>query len=165
MQCEICNTNEAVVHFKHVAEGELRELNICEECAAKNGFSIKPPDLLADFLMGNGKKPVVSSAPKKPGLKCSSCGMTEAEFSSISRFGCAGCYVAFESDVEEVAVSVQKGNRHVGRFPRGLNTEEDIARLRGMLDEAVAVQNYEEAARIRDVINNLKPAAEKPPNK
>jgi protein-arginine kinase activator protein McsA len=42
-----------------------------------------------------------------------------------------------------------------------MNSEEDIARLRGMLDEAVAAQNYEEAARIRDVINNLKPAAEK----
>lgn len=161
MQCEICNNNDAVVHFKHVADGELRELNICEECAAKNGLSIQPPDLLADFLMGSGKKPVLNSQMKKPGRKCASCGMTEAEFNNISRLGCADCYDAFESDVEEVAVAVQKGNRHIGRFPRGMNSEEDIARLSGMLDEAVAVQNYEEAARIRDVINNLKPAAGK----
>lgn len=155
MQCEICSNKEAVVHFKHVADGELRELNICEDCATKHGLSIQPPDLLTDFLMGKAKKPALGKQSGRAQRKCVSCGMTEADFSKISRFGCAGCYDAFESDVEGVAMSFQKSNRHIGRFPQAMNSEEDMARLRGMLDEAVAVQNFEEAARIRDVIKSM----------
>jgi protein arginine kinase activator len=161
MQCEICSKKEAVVHFKHVADGELRELNICEDCAAKNGLSIQPPDLLTDFLMGKGKKPVSQKEPQQPLRKCVVCGMSDVEFGKISRFGCAECYDVFETEVEDVARSVQKGHRHVGRFPGTISSKEDMAKLSGMLDEAVAVQNFEEAARIRDVINSLKPARPK----
>jgi len=165
MQCEICNKKDAVVHFKHVADGELRELNICEDCAAKNGLSIQPPDLLTDFLMGKGKKPVKSAASSRPQRKCASCGITEADFSKLTRFGCADCYDVFESDVEDVAISVQKGNRHIGRHPKGLNSDEDIARLQGMLDEAVATQNFEEAARLRDLMNSFKMSGSEPAGK
>ncbi len=158
MQCEICNQKEAIVHFKHVDDGEMRELNICEDCAAKNGLSIQPPDLLTDFLMGKSKKPVSGKQPRAQVRKCAACGLSDVEFQKVSRFGCASCYDVFESEVEDVARAVQKGNRHVGRFPHTVNSEEDKARLRGMLDEAVAVQNFEEAARIRDVIKCLEKA-------
>lgn len=161
MQCEICNKKDAVVHFKHVADGEMRELNICEDCAAKNGLSIQPPDLLTDFLMGKGKKPTMEGKQEKPARKCGSCGMGDVDFQKISRFGCSDCYDVFEAEVEDVAKSFQKGNRHIGRFPKAMSSEEDMARLRGMLDEAVALQNFEEAARIRDVINSFEPSKPK----
>lgn len=152
MQCEICSKNEAVVHFKHVADGEMRELNICEDCAVKNGLSIQPPDLLTDFLMGKAKKPSESPSPSEAVRQCVACGMKDSDFDKLSRLGCGECYTVFEKDVEDIVAVAQKGNRHIGKFPQNLNTAEDIARLQGMLDEAIAVQNFEEAARLRDLI-------------
>ncbi len=154
MQCEICNKKDAVVHFKHVADGEMRELNICEDCAAKNGLSIQPPDLLTDFLMGKGKKPTADSSDAAPVRQCLACGMKDADFNSLSRLGCSACYDVFEKDVEEIVASAQEGNRHIGKFPKGLSSAEELSGLQGMLDEAIALQNFEEAARIRDIMAN-----------
>ncbi len=155
MKCELCSKKDAVVHFKHVADGEVRELNICEDCAAKNGLSIQPPDLLADFLTGKVEKPKLAEAVAESVRQCVVCGMKDTDFSNTSRLGCGDCYEVFEKDIEDIVAGTQQGNRHIGRFPKGLNSAEDVARLKGMLDEAVAVQNFEEAARIRDMIAGM----------
>lgn len=156
MQCEICNKKDAAVHFKHVADGEVRELNICSDCAAENGISIQPPDLLTDFLMGKAEQPSVKKPADDPlTRRCLTCGMRDVDFDKMSRLGCSDCYSTFEKDVEDVASSVQKGSRHVGKFPEGRGTAEDKALLNGMLSEAVLVENFEEAARIRDIIGGV----------
>ena len=157
MQCEICNKKDAVVHFKHVADGEVRELNICEDCASENGISIQPPDLLTDFLMGKAQQSALKKpAAGEPTRRCLTCGMKDSDFDKMSRLGCSDCYEAFEKDVEEVAVAMQKGDRHVGKIPEGRGTAEDQTLLTGMLNDAVKVENFEEAARIRDIIGGVR---------
>lgn len=152
MQCEICSQNEAVVHFKHVMDGEVRELNICEACAAKNGLSIQPPDLISDFLMGKTAKSALESSARMPVRQCLVCGMKDADFNKLSRLGCSECYEEFESDVERIVSVTQKASRHVGRVPGGGYSSENEAQLRKMMEQAVAAQDFEEAARIRDIL-------------
>ena len=33
MLCQVCNKNEATVHYTKIINGEIEELHICEECA------------------------------------------------------------------------------------------------------------------------------------
>lgn len=153
MQCEICNENDAVVHFKHVMDGEVRELNICEACAVKNGLSIQPPDLISDFLMGKTGKASLESASRLPTRRCAGCGMQEADFNKLSRLGCCQCYETFSRDIEQIIDATQKGGKHVGRMPSGICGREHKVELRSMMEQAVAEQDFEEAARLRDIID------------
>lgn len=160
MLCEICSEKEAVVHFKHVADSEVRELNICEACAVKNGLSIQPPDLLTDFLMGKTSKPVFASKAAEPKQErvCLACGMQEKDFNKISRLGCDECYTVFDKDVEHIVCNMQHGASHVGRIPASfVESESGMSRLKAMLEEAVSRQDFEEAARLRDIIENSMP--------
>lgn len=154
MQCEICSQNEAIVHFKHVMDGEVRELNICEECAVKNGLSIQPPDLISDFLLGKTGKSALESSVPAPVRQCLVCGMKDTDFSKLSRLGCSECYEAFEFEVERIIGVTQKGGRHVGRVPGGKYSSGNEAQLRMMMEQAVAAQDFEEAARLRDILES-----------
>ena len=54
---------------------------------------------------------------------------------------------------------MHKGTTHIGRVPEGLVEEharqQKLDQLRNRLDEAIAAENYEEAAGLRDEIQEL----------
>jgi protein arginine kinase activator len=58
---------------------------------------------------------------------------------------------------------MHKGVSHVGRVPEGLMAmqfrHKRLEELRNRLEQAIAAENYEEAAGIRDEIRNLETSA------
>lgn len=86
--------------------------------------------------------------------KCPRCGMTIGELNRGGLVGCAGCYDAFATELEGAFSRVQRGTGHTGKRP-GRGKTGERARLREQLKAAVAAENYEEAARLRDVIKAL----------
>ncbi|MDD4873132.1 MAG: UvrB/UvrC motif-containing protein [Kiritimatiellae bacterium] len=154
MQCELCKQNEAVVHLKHAFNGEVREVHLCSNCAAKKGFVAKlSPASLTDFLFG-------MDAQKKtelqgPDISCPNCHMRRSDFRKTSRFGCGACYQAFKDDLIPLLDEFQKGRRHVGKVPVMEKHAIEITVLQKKLALAVEAQNFEEAARLRDAIQVL----------
>lgn len=154
--CEICNKNQATVHFKQLFDGTVREIHVCEECAAEKGFDTHLPESLTDLLFGlnNQQKAQEKAADERV---CPSCKLSLSDFKKASRLGCPACYETFAQDLAPVIAGMQKGiTAHKGKVPAGARVSAELARLNQLLKEAVAAQNFEEAARLRDQIRAAK---------
>jgi len=160
MQCESCGEYEANVHLTHVVNGMTREVHVCEECAGKNGININGAMSLTDILVGLG---ALEEAEDGGGKACPFCRLTAAELRKGSRPGCAVCYETFGAELKIILADMQKGTKHVGKVPgvkavavRSVPTEN----MERQLADAVAREDFEAAARIRDEIRNSKASEE-----
>jgi len=161
MLCQVCGKKEATVHLTQMLNDEVRKMHLCEQCAEAGGIDVNVPASMTNFLLGLG-------APKKTKAEsvnraCPQCGMHFSDFKKLSRLGCQDCYAAFAEELEPLLNGMQKGARHVGKKPEhyagAVNVPPSMASLKKVLDEAVASENYEEAARIRDQIHEAETRA------
>ena len=156
MKCEICQKREASVHFKQVSDGEVRELFVCEDCAASKGFDVQAPMSLSNLLFGAEKASAEPSVPAEKEMRCEACGLTLTQFRQHSRLGCVQCYEVFSEELRELIPAMHRGDRHMGKVPEGERVRSNISRLRVELETAVSQQEYEVAADLRDRIKQLK---------
>ena len=170
MLCQNCHQKEATVHLTQVVDGKAEKYHLCEECAAQKGIDVHadPVDLggmmekLKDQLAHLKEDLDAPRAAPGPAV-CPSCGMTRTEILKKGRLGCDRCYETFAAEMLPVVVSLQHGDQHLGKVPRRssvrMKNSVEEARLRRELDKAVAGENYELAAKLRDQIKAL-PAEE-----
>ena len=153
MKCEICKQNEATVHFKQVSNGAVKEMYVCEECAAENGFDVQSPMALTDFLFGVGVPQHVEA--EGDDKACPSCRLRRSEYRRSSRLGCAQCYETFADELSPLIMAMHKGSRHLGKVPASERVTAEIAALQQAMQRAVAAEDFEEAARLRDHVKEL----------
>ncbi|HEX5005369.1 MAG TPA: UvrB/UvrC motif-containing protein [Gemmatimonadales bacterium] len=165
MTCQQCEEREAVVQLKRVEGGEVRIQHLCERCAAERGVpdgeeTAKTP--LGAFLaaMGTdlaGESPLTSGAAL---AECPGCGATLQDFRRTGRLGCATCWSTFEGPLRGLTRRVHGATRHVGEFYVRPGAEPPdqaalVQRLREQLSMAVADENFERAAELRDRLRGL----------
>ena len=122
----------------------------------------------------------------KTNVRCPSCGQTYEDFLQDGKFGCPSCYRSFHFLLDSYLKKIQGGVRHTGKMPRfggetveipdleeetpdfaeGTGTVDEIRitvdpeaaeeELRSALKRAVAREDYEQAARIRDLLKERK---------
>ncbi len=115
---------------------------------------------LADLLLGLGAAQEMEKGSGGAELKCPHCGFTQADFKKAGRLGCSECYTAFAEGLEGLLKSMHKGPKHVGKVPQSLRQIHDFAErvksLQKRLEKAISDEDFEQAARCRDEINQLK---------
>lgn len=157
MLCEDCGKNQAEVLMTTVVGGQSATKHLCRECLKK----YQAGDLQAVLAA------VLSTMTEKhqaPDIACPVCGETYAEFQKSGMLGCAQCYQAFRQQLTPLIARVQGRAQHAGRRPPV--SEEEQARLtqmealRRQMEQAVAEENFEEAARLRDELRAMTPAKE-----
>jgi protein arginine kinase activator len=93
-------------------------------------------------------------------VKCANCGFTQADFKKAGRFGCSECYSTFAEGLEPLLKTMHKGTRHIGKTPHAFQKSRDLAEklksLQKKLEKAVADEDFEEAAQVRDEIKTTK---------
>jgi protein arginine kinase activator len=161
MICESCHEKEATVHLTQVADGSVKKVHLCEECAAKSGFDIHGPLSIQDILLGMGQIPgEVSAGPERSCLKCH---FRRADFKKTGRLGCPDCYETFSSELLPLIKAMHRSDQHMGKIPSREGTavrlSSEIAGIQKALDQAIAGENYEEAARLRDQIQSARTRA------
>lgn len=159
MLCEICKKAEATIHFTQIVEGKALKLDLCEACAKAQGVTEAGFSLAELFAGFAPTVPTEEPRAEAPGLRCPACGMTQADFKKIGRFGCAQCWTTFEDGLASLLRAMHKGDRHVGKVPgkaaHTLVINEKIKQLSEELHKAIRSEHYEEAARLRDEIRAL----------
>ena len=118
---------------------------------------------LADLLL----KASLNPEPSAGAIRCEQCGFTQTDFRKQGRFGCPACYDAFRGLLAPMLDGMHKGVTHSGKIPRAAVQRKSLyARLTKLekdLTEAIKSERYEEAARYRDEINQVKQSfAQKP---
>lgn len=161
MKCDLCD-KEAVVHLTQVVNGEMKEVHLCEEHAKEQGIDIHSPISITDILMGLGESKQGIEHQLSP--TCPRCGMAREEFRKSGRLGCPDCYNTFMAELAVAIKAMHHGSQHVGKIParEGLQTriKSQIARFQKDLDAAIAREDYEKAAEIRDRINEARSQAD-----
>ncbi len=160
MLCDICGKNPATVHLTEIIDDQMSELHLCEECARQKSAQMEQQFGLSDLLAGLAEfeKPTTKET-ESVGVKCTSCGLTYADFKRIGRLGCGECYNAFKKYLGPLLKRIHGSNQHVGKSPlkvgKVLKKKIDLQDLRYKLQKAIEVEAFEEAAKIRDQIKEL----------
>lgn len=161
MLCIVCKENPAKVHLTQMIEGKIKKVDLCESCAKEKGVDDPTGFSLADLLLNLGaSQAAVQPAPSQD-VKCQTCGLTQADFKKTGRLGCADCYQYFGEVLEGLLRGMHKGTRHTGKSPRtSVNqvreAQEKVKLLQRRLEAAVAGEQFEDAAKLRDEIRALK---------
>ncbi|MGA7391204.1 MAG: UvrB/UvrC motif-containing protein [Terrimicrobiaceae bacterium] len=157
MQCDVCQQKEATVFLTQIVGGKMQKVNLCEACSKEKGVNDPTGFALADLLLGMGAAQEIERSPS--GVTCSGCGFTQADFKKTGRLGCSECYDVFAESLESMLKNMQKGSEHVGKSPASLvkNRQMDaqIKNLQSSLERAVAEEEYEKAADLRDQIRRI----------
>jgi protein arginine kinase activator len=159
MLCCVCKAKEAKVHLTQIVGDKMQKVDLCEECAKQKGMDDSGASL-ADVLLGLGASQEMEQATGGAELKCPHCGFTQGDFKKAGRLGCAECYVTFADGLEALLKSMHKGIKHTGKVPAALQQTRDLTdRLKSLqrkLDKAVAEEDFEQAAVVRDEIKVMK---------
>ena len=154
MKCQFCS-NPATVHLTNIENNKKREVHLCQKCAEAQQL-IKKQELnlpaILQSLIGQHVGPLTDELSR---LACPCCGIRYMEFRAAGRLGCPNDYQVFRAGLEPLLQRIHRGTRHQGKRPRrGLSLERqgELVELRGQMRAAVEAEQYEEAARLRDLI-------------
>jgi protein arginine kinase activator len=159
-ECDKCG-KPATVHLTEIADGNKVEKHLCEDCAASEGITIKSSlpisQLLEDFILQSAGREDTSD------LRCDVCGLSFAEFRQRGSLGCPNDYDAFAEALDPLLRQAQEGaGQHIGKVPRRAGADQAkqnaILRLRAELKKAVAAEDYERAAEMRDRLKEMEQA-------
>jgi protein arginine kinase activator len=157
-KCDRCG-RPASVYYTDIHDGQKIEKHLCEDCAVAEGITFKATmpisQLLEDFIIHAS-----GEAEKVAELSCDVCGLTFAKYREQGLLGCPNDYDAFDSALRPLVERAQEGaSQHVGKVPHRAGSSQKrqnaILRLRGELRSAIASENYERAAALRDQIAQL----------
>ncbi|HUI92380.1 MAG TPA: UvrB/UvrC motif-containing protein [Chitinivibrionales bacterium] len=157
--CDYCHSAPATVHITQIAHHKTIVSHLCETCAREQGVVVEvgrdgivpEVQVQADAQAG--------PAEKEKDRECGFCHLTLSEFKAQGRLGCPQCYKEFDREIEALLVkvhgsAVHRGKGHVAAGDAG--TAGDLTRLQRELSEAVAREEFELAAQLRDGIDRLK---------
>ncbi|MBN1787835.1 MAG: UvrB/UvrC motif-containing protein [Sedimentisphaerales bacterium] len=174
MQCEICKIKTATVHLTEIVDGKRKESHLCQACAQQEGIAIKSQLSLNELLSS-----LIAAHQQADGQEaqmteqvCPVCGMTMEIFRKNALLGCPKDYDIFAENLQQILEKAHDGNMiHKGKIPPGVSKqalideakkdeaktekENNLASLRKRLDEAVAREDYELAAKLRDQLKEL----------
>lgn len=166
MLCERCKKKEATTHLRESINGSVRELHLCEDCAAQLGYDKIFPVFnpfenygmnLQDFLGSMFSQTAAQSIGS--GKRCEFCGTTFEELAQSAMAGCAHCYEMFYKDLLPSIQRIHGKTRHIGKIPgtagKALKQKKELESLKQQMSEAVAAQEFEKAAGLRDKIREI----------
>ena len=155
LKCDLC-PKPATVHLTQIVNNKVHKVDLCEECAQAKGVTDPSGFSLADLLL----KASLNPEPAATGVRCEQCGFTQNDFKKHGRFGCPACYDIFSSIIEPMLDTMHKGTAHTGKVPQKAlarkTLHDRLSKLELDLTAAIKSERYEDAARCRDEINQVK---------
>ena len=156
LKCSVCS-KPATVHLTQIVNNQVHKVDLCEECAQAKGVTDPGGFSLADLLLKASLNP---ETPPTAKARCEKCGFTAADFHIFHPGGQLGRYDTFLGLVEPMLENMHSGVSHTGKVPtRALERKSLYDRLTKLeldLSEAIKSERYEDAARARDAISQVK---------
>lgn len=173
MRCDFCNKNEADVQLIKVVDDRVESINICNECLENLEF-LSDEDFMSDlarilskifeidikFKSKKSGKQVFENIKISKDKRCIHCNTNIDSIKRMGRVGCEKCYQEFRDELTPIIKAIHKSDDHTGQIPSNacdsIKIEGEIKHLKTRLDDEVLIENFEEAAKIRDNIKKLK---------
>ena len=156
LKCDLCE-EAATVHLTQIINNQIHKIDLCEACAENKGITDPNGYSIADLLMNPEAE---EETVEETATNCPECGYTQREFKKTGRLGCPSCYESFSGLVKPALTGMHKGESHKGKVPnRAMERQSFADRLNSLesdLQQAIESERYEDAARHRDEIIELK---------
>ena len=129
-------------------------------CSFFDDFSLNLPGIFSSFFGDS-----VFSLGERQLERCEKCGSCFDDIIKTGTVGCADCYEKFYNKLLPSIQRIHGKAKHSGKIPpmheeeikiKEKTPEEKIAELEAEMQKAVAEQNFERAAIIRDEIKKMK---------
>lgn len=160
MLCQVCEKNNAAIHFTKIINGHVEERHLCEACAKeKNEFDFELPFSFQKLFTGL-ISPMEEEKQEIKNIVCPGCGLTYSKFMEIGKFGCGECYETFRADVKSLLKGIHGHSEHKGKtskdFSQIISQRKEIEALKVELEESIDKEDFERAAYLRDEIKKIK---------
>jgi protein arginine kinase activator len=154
-KCMFCN-KPATIHIEKLVNLKQQKAHLCERCAKERNLLPDTPGPQIDLkalmnLLMPLQVPSEAGSAAATEAGCTNCGLSYAAFKAEGRLGCEHDYEAFRPVLEPLLERIQRAVVHVGKTPVAYRSAK-IEGLRIQMKAAVAVEDYEQAARLRDLI-------------
>jgi protein arginine kinase activator len=156
-----------------IVDGERTESHLCQNCAQKEGITIKNQlslnELLSSLIAAHQESDEQNGTESQ--ISCPVCGITMEMFRKQALLGCPKDYEVFEKSLRLIIEKSHDGNlTHKGKTPGGVSpatpeiatdkqvevkNENKIEELKKLLEKAVCDEDYELAAKLRDQLKAL----------
>ena len=159
-KCSRCS-KPATLHITELKEGDVQALHLCESCAKEylSSVEVGEPADDPDELFKQHLESSIEDLGDVDQSVCPDCEITFKEFRSGGRLGCPQCYTAFEDELLPLLENIHGETQHTGKFPKrapeASRRQHELIQLRNQLRTAVEAESYEDAARIRDQIQEM----------
>lgn len=160
MLCEECGKNQATVSITLATGNGTTTRRLCPDCMKKMESSLAKGDIQG-FLSSILSVLKAEKKDDRPVVTCPGCGLSYADFEHTGRLGCAQCYRTFSEQLKPLLQRIHGRAQHAGRRPAAFVPDPTdafnarVAELRQKMDEAVALENFEDAAKYRDELRKL----------
>jgi len=156
MTCDFCKKNVATVHLIRVQNDSVEKVNICSECARDFSF-FSEDDFYKD--LSNILSKIFQSDQESIYDSRTSQSLASIDIKKKQVMGCPHCYGEFRSILLPIIKAIHRDTQYRGKIPeavpRKVKLEKSISDLRKRLKREIFIENFEEAARIRDKIKQL----------
>ncbi len=155
--CDKCD-RPAEVHEIDPIQGTA--IHLCREHAVQAGFDVPASSPMAGVLSGLGSMQIQVTTERRGPSACPGCGLEFARFRKTGLLGCPQCYDSFAAQLESIIPRSQNGaTAHLGHVAHRTSDVADRQALRRSileeLERAVAAEQYERAATLRDRLQTL----------
>ncbi len=161
LKCDVCD-QAATVHLTQIINNQIHKIDLCEQCAEQKGITDPSGYSLADLLV---KPDASGGVAEGVALSCAECGCTQREFKKTGRLGCSECYETFDGLVAPALSGMHRGEIHKGKVPQRAVAKKEfsdrLVHLEVDLKDAISSERYEDAARMRDEIIELKKTSDR----
>ncbi len=163
--CEECGQNEACYTVSVMMDGQVTQRHLCADCMAKMNMNIAAGNIkqllssIMNALVGANEEAKAPEIAPEDDVLCERCGTTLSQFTKSGKLGCPACYTSFREQLTPMLQQIHGRVQHAGRKP--LDTEAAqrrravYDRLSRQLEQAVAMEDFETAAILRDQLRHL----------
>lgn len=161
MICQNCHINAANIKITQVFASERQDFFLCIDCAQKFGLEDPFSELPAEFEKFLREIPAFqeNNPADRPILVCSGCGHDYEAFENTGLVGCPTCYIDFGDSIKTVLRRFH-GSTRQSKANKSILVEllgdEKLTDLQHRLKSALASEDFEAAAILRDEISALK---------
>jgi protein arginine kinase activator len=167
MKCQKCD-KPATFHITELTGPKPLEHHLCEEHAREYLNDSSEQNEASSGLtttLSQGMVKQISANKMAAELKeldqqtCPVCGISFYDFRSRGRLGCPNDYDCFSKQLDTLIFNIHGVQDHVGKIPKRSGSDSSrrtfLIKLRRDLNEAIQLEEYERASKLRDQIKEI----------
>ena len=169
--CDECKAKEACYTVSVMMGDQVTQRRLCPDCMAKMNMNLAAGNVkhllsaIMSAISGSVEEAaatIAEEASETASIVCERCGTSLSQFTKSGKLGCPSCYQAFREQLTPMLQQIHGRVQHAGRKPLDDEAAQRrravYERLSRQLEQAVAMEDFETAAILRDQLRQLRNA-------